>query len=1670
MLRLLRCFGAFVLAVGLVCGNAFPSTQNNQANIWYMYTVNDQGATTASSPTVFYQNKTCHYSHYGYYPQQNCSATEMAAITIPVRPGYVYAGHYTEPNCGGTKFIQSDGSIIVDMGADTTVYACWAPAITQFTLNDQSATTHVAPVAIYLKTGVGWYSDSAGTNTITQLTTLPAKNGYDFGGFYTETGCSGEQIINANGNISSAETTLMYAFHLSHTLYACWVTHSINPNIYRVQLNPNNGESIVGSIYEKSGIGWYSDRDASEIISASIFDTVANGGAAIPQVTNGTDVFNGYWTTGGKEPVQIIDAQGYILVPPNTIGSSTTIEAHWDGATLQTSAVDFDLGDGTGTCASASVTATYGQPMPAPNCTVTPPAGYSFHGFYDYNGTGTEYYSAGLASVNEWDLLDANVTLVALYKPIAYTVTYKCDALTTGVEDLVRYDGAYDVYGLNDAGCSTPAGKVFDYWQSNLSGNVSFSAGQTIDPWRYATNVVLTAVFADAGYTITLNGSGATTQNTAALYTIADDGVYLDSGYQTKMDKTNNAITVPVRTYTVTYSPQSGTVNTNSSNTTASYTFDGYYSLASGGDQYIGSTGLITGNGIRAGMGYGSDATWYAQWSGTGTVTLPTPTRAGYTFNGWYTASSGGTRVGGAGDSYTLSANTELYAQWTASDYTLTLDNAGATTNGTATLYTTNGVAVYRDSAHTESMTTSANPITVPQRVYTVSYNAHDGTVNTTSTNTTATATFNGYYSASSGGDQYITSSGYITTAGLTAGKGYTDNNATWNAQWTNGSVTLPAPTRSGYVFNGWYTAASGGTLVGAAGASYTPTANVTLHAQWSQCAYTAGAHSTLSAASTNGSNQCTYTVTCGTGYSQSGGTNTTTSFAATGTAGVATGTLSGCSARTFTVSFDVNGGTGGQSADVIATYDAAMPSISTTAPTRTGYTFKGWYDNATWDAPGAIRYYRFTGESLHDWDKTSDATLYAGWQEKTYSINYTLNGGTNYAGAPESYTYGTGATVNGTPTRSNSTFVGWCTDSGLTSCSLSQTIGTTATGNKTFYAKWTCNSGYSANGNSCDANEIEINYADGGHGTAPSKGSCTYGATFSLASSLSATGYTFNGWGVNGNTHNGGATINCNSSVLGVSSGSVTVTGAWTPNTYTVSFNANNGTGGQSADVTATYDAAMPSISTTAPTRTGYTFKGWYDNATWNANGATQYYTAAGASAHNWDKTSATTLYAGWLANTYTVSFNANNGTGGQSADVSATYDAAMPSISTTAPTRTGYTFKGWYDNATWNASGATQYYTAAGASARSWDKTSATTLYAGWQANTYTVSYSCGDGTGTPPSTTTATYDYSFTPAANTCTRTGYGFAGWLVSDTNPAAIKGAGTAFTWNYAENKQLVAQWQAGDYVCASGTYLPANQTVCSSCIAGKYCTGGGYTFNSGADQGITGDIGPGRYSTGGASDADGEAAVAGGYYSTGGGTTATPTSTGNGCLTGFACGKLSAEYYSNGGGTTASPSGTGNGCLSGFVCGMCNVNYRDNSTTGKTSTSDCTANCSVGQCVHTAYAACSDAGSAYWASSGSVSYGSTSCNACPSGTFTSGSGYGANEASDCGRALHVGAYTLYLRSTKKTTPALHVKVNDETYYGNVHEKTSGVSGNVNIHYADKTYVICDETGTVCQGV
>lgn len=147
----------------------------------------------------------------------------------------------------------------------------------------------------------------------------------------------------------------------------------------------------------------------------------------------------------------------------------------------------------------------------------------------------------------------------------------------------------------------------------------------------------------------------------------------------------------------------------------------------------------------------------------------------------------------------------------------------------------------------------------------------------------------------------------------------------------------------------------------------------------------------------------------------------------------------------------------------------------------------------------------------------------------------------------------------------------------------------------------------------------------------------------------------------------------------------------------YTVSYNANGGSGVPS-NQTKWYGTTL-TLSATKPTRTGYSFSKW--NTAANGSG-TSYNSGASYTAN-----AAVTLYAQWTANTYTVTFNANGGTGAP-ANQTKTYGVNL-TLSSTIPTRTNYNFLGWATTS--NAT--TAEYSAGG----TYTTNAAVTLYAVWE-----------------------------------------------------------------------------------------------------------------------------------------------------------------------------------------------------------------------------------------------------------------------------------------------------------------------------------------------------------------
>lgn len=153
------------------------------------------------------------------------------------------------------------------------------------------------------------------------------------------------------------------------------------------------------------------------------------------------------------------------------------------------------------------------------------------------------------------------------------------------------------------------------------------------------------------------------------------------------------------------------------------------------------------------------------------------------------------------------------------------------------------------------------------------------------------------------------------------------------------------------------------------------------------------------------------------------------------------------------------------------------------------------------------------------------------------------------------------------------------------------------------------------------------------------------------------------------------------------------------TPASYKVSYNANGGTGAPSSQ-TKYYGTAIK-LSATKPSRTGYTFAKWATAA----NGTGTSY-APGAS---YTANAAATLYAQWTANKYTVSYDANGGTGAPAAQTK-TYGQSM-TITSAEPTRARYRFLGWAES----KSATSVQYSAGGTYSKA--ITSNVVLYAVWE-----------------------------------------------------------------------------------------------------------------------------------------------------------------------------------------------------------------------------------------------------------------------------------------------------------------------------------------------------------------
>lgn len=456
----------------------------------------------------------------------------------------------------------------------------------------------------------------------------------------------------------------------------------------------------------------------------------------------------------------------------------------------------------------------------------------------DYKATNILFNATTLASLRSKPILSIKLKLTitngTIYTSGSYArqlIGYKLNSTTTtssAGSAWTRSDAnstaasgtvyAGQILAATETTITSPTVVTFDLTGSSVPvyGYVIGPSRSSLSSYSYITISAATLEVITNEYDITYNANGGSGAPAAQVKTHGT-ALTLSSTIPTR-DSTSTD-------YTVTYYAHGGSVSPASATAShvKSYGFGRWNTKSDGTGTNYSAGGSYTAN---------ASATLYAQWdSSTSTpiVTLPTPTWAGRTFNGWYTEESGGTRVGGGGDPYTPFANVNLHAQWTLKTYTVSY-NKNAASN-----VTVNNMPSSQTKDHGTDLTLSNN---LPTRgnasagSYTVNFNANGGTVTPPSATSALTQsyTFSKWNTKSDGsGTNYSRGGTYSANASVTL-----------YAKWTVGSptaaaVTLPTPTRSGYLFNGWYTAASGGTKVGDGGGSYVPTTNNTnLYAHWS--------------------------------------------------------------------------------------------------------------------------------------------------------------------------------------------------------------------------------------------------------------------------------------------------------------------------------------------------------------------------------------------------------------------------------------------------------------------------------------------------------------------------------------------------------------------------------------------------------------------------------------------------------------------------------------------------------------------------------------------------------------------------------------------------------------------------------------------------------------------
>ena len=1113
----------------------------------------------------------------------------------PTRTGYVFVGWYKEADCTTAWNFAQD-----TVTANITLYAKWVSESDAsgcdvleaegFTVSDTTLSMEVVNAtetfALSSAITVSPYASWTVSTDIAGAEVIPSA---------TVTLSVGDNTFYINVTSGTQSNKKQYTVNIRrHEIYN--VTFSFGNGQEDVIVPVEEDSLVTEQTATRTGYtysGWTYDSEswdfASDVVTSNMtltaswtpnvynvtFDSAGGGEIAAATATyDATFTFAvptraGYTFTGWKlsDGTAITDAAGAGTGLWNQ-AQDTTLTAGWSAVTYNITYNDVDGGTNTNpasyTVEDADITLADASKT-----------GYTFLGWYSDSALTTAVTvidTAGCADVQLW----------AKWEAIIYTATFQnADGVVGTVE-----------FTVEDTSLAEPA-------VPEKAGYTATWAAYTIS----ASNLTINAVYTPITYNITYTNTKSAANSNPATYNIETPTITLA------------ALSVP------------------------GYTFEGWFSgdtqvtsidLGSMGDISLEARWSI----ITYNITYVYDDTMGNLAEGDSLVATYTVEQEfdftalvchaiGYNFAGWFTEKDLGTGSQVTGIALGSTGDMTVYAQWGLEVYDITYMNTEGAVNTNPATYTIESEQItlaevsktgyafegwFTDAdlttaADTEIETGSHGDLTFYAKWsivgYEIVYNLYNGTYEEGVSNPSVYTIeqevvlsdpilegsyFAGWYDLAEGGN-LVTSIPVGSSGNRTLYARWITFNSNggsaieYDMSYSASGVTAPDnPVKDYYDFSGWYLDSGFNTAY-----DFTlPTGSCTLYAKWTPTEYEivyvmdGGVNNASNPATYNIEESVTYAAPTKTGYlfngwySEADMLNLTTGIPV-GSHGTVT-VWASFSIEQYTISFESNGGT--SVAEITQNYGTQVTRPSD--PAKTGYAFAGWYSDSA-----LTSVYSFTTIPAQD------ITLYAKWTLVTYNIIYNLDGGTNAASNPATFTYESADIQLAAPSKTGYEFTGWCLDSSLET-SITQ-IAAGSYGNKELFASW-------------QAVEYAITYVvpDGTENTNIQVYTIETAATELIAPELP--GYTFDGW------YTSSDYATSITSVGGGSVGALSIYGKFTANVYdvwmdgsaeatsTVTFNLNGAEG--TAPAAQTVSEATPLTYPAIPEREGYMFGGWYANA----------------------------------------------------------------------------------------------------------------------------------------------------------------------------------------------------------------------------------------------------------------------------------------------------------------------------------------------------------------------------------------------------------------------------------------------------------------------------------------